>query len=58
MTDECRKQFEEWVTDNGQWPSAADKRGDNYRLQYTESAWIAWQAAWNRRAEAVPECSK
>ena len=53
--DECRKQFEEWITYNGQWPSAADKRGDTYLLQYTESAWIAWQVAWNRRAAQVPE---
>ena len=48
--DECRKQFEEWHDQQ--------LNGDPDNCPHKEWEFHAWQAAWNRRAEAVPECSK
>ena len=60
IMDECRKQFEAFITAppferkikrNGpmsEWPGT-------YNDYPVELAWCAWQAAWNRRAEQVPE---
>jgi len=40
-----REEFEAWVTDESQWPAAAQRTGDTYRLMTTQQQWIAWQAA-------------
>jgi len=41
-----REAFEKWVTDDGQWPSAAERNGKGYVLMMAESSWRAWQAAY------------
>ena len=41
--DECRKQFEEWKEENWMY------------VEVESDAYEIWKAAWNRRAEQVPE---
>ena len=40
-----RERFEAWVTDNGEWPQAAERNNDGtYRLMHTVNSWAAWLA--------------
>lgn len=41
-----REAFEAWASDNGQWPKAVARNGENYLLAITQSYWSAWRAAW------------
>ena len=41
--EECRKQFEEWKEENWMY------------VEVESDAYEIWKAAWNRRAEDVPE---
>lgn len=45
--DECRKGFEQWVKQH--CGSIERIEGGEYRSSPTETAWCAWQAAWNTR---------
>ena len=44
--DAMRKAFEKWMSNDGKWPKAIEKRNGNYVLMQTSSAWEAWRMAW------------
>ena len=46
---ECREAFEEWFSDGGEWERSVERLRDGYMLSQAQSAWNAWQAAWNHR---------
>ncbi|MDB5822233.1 MAG: hypothetical protein JWR21_937 [Herminiimonas sp.] len=51
MTDqESRKEFEVWFSGEGAGPWAVERIGGRYKYREAETAWVIWQAAWNRRA--------
>jgi hypothetical protein len=47
-----RQAFEAWASDNGQWPKAIARNGDNYLLAITQCYWSAWQARASTAAKA------
>ena len=53
--DECRKQFEQAMHDVFKTVVGSN---DPYPAGLERDYWKVWQAAWNRRAEAVPEVSE
>lgn len=42
---DSRKQFEEWASDNGEWPQAIERNGEGYKFMKTHTDWLAWQAS-------------
>lgn len=40
-----REQFESWVSDNGKFQRALERKGDIYLLATINTQWEAWQAA-------------
>lgn len=51
-TEECRQAFEEWSSQNGVWKTPIEKDiNGNYKLQQTQSYWVAWQTGWKLQAE-------
>lgn len=40
-----REQFESWVSDNGKFQRALERKGDTYLLATINTQWEAWQAA-------------
>lgn len=48
--DAARLAFEAWFSDSGQSPKAVQRSGDGYLLAQAQSAWSAWQGAWQARA--------
>jgi len=44
-TEQTRQFFEQWFSDDGQWPQAVQRSGEGYRLAQAQSSWVAWQAA-------------
>lgn len=42
---QARDEFERWFSDEGQWPQAVERSGEDYRLAQAQSSWTAWQAA-------------
>ena len=41
-----RKEFEEWISPNGDWPKQIERGSDGgYKLMQTHQQWLAWQAA-------------
>lgn len=55
--DLMRSEFESWMSDGGEFPKAVQRSADGqgYLLMVAQSAWVAWQAAWNRRAPLPAE---
>ena len=52
-TDQERKLFEAFASDDGKWPQAIERDAKgNYLLLTTAHGWMWWQAA--RRAPAAP----
>lgn len=45
-----RTEFEDWFSEGGTYPNAVERMGKGYKLMSAQSAWHAWQAAWNRCA--------
>jgi len=39
-----RAAFEQWASDNGEFPRAVARSGDVYHLMATQTYWLAWQA--------------
>lgn len=56
-TELMRAEFEAWMSDGGEFPKAVQRSADGqgYLLMIAQSAWVAWQAAWNRRAPLPAE---
>ncbi|WP_225783346.1 hypothetical protein [Xenophilus sp. Marseille-Q4582] len=48
-----REEFEQWMSDEGQWPAAVEKTGAEYKLSTAATGWTVWQAAYaaGQRAE-------
>lgn len=58
MTEElCREKFEEWINNETAWPlwrtnyPMIPSEEQQYSDHHTNLAWLAYQAAWNTRAE-------
>lgn len=49
MSDQkCREAFEDWFSDQGQWPAAVERNPDgNYKMCSAHSAWVSWKAGWS-----------
>lgn len=47
----AREVFERWVSDDGKFPRAVEKRGGEYLLLATQSKWETWQAALSSKQE-------
>lgn len=45
---DMRAEFENWYSDNSQFPKAVERSGDGYKLMQAQQSWMAWQAAWKR----------
>ena len=43
---DSHEQFSAWMSDNGLFPKAVERSGDNYKLMQTRSAWQTWQVAF------------
>lgn len=41
-----REAFEQYASDDGEYPAAIERAGDGYMLMQTHQAWITWQDAW------------
>ena len=60
---DSRKQFEEYISDNGKTPKAIEKFSKGgYKLIATEMYWSLWQEAYkagheSMRDEAVEKCA-
>ena len=52
MSDPCREAFEKWAVSVGR--NTALVADGNY-LNHTQSEWRGWQAAWNQRADTLPD---
>ncbi|MFG0518192.1 hypothetical protein [Kluyvera intermedia] len=56
-----REQFESWVSDNGKFQRALERKGDIYLLATINTQWEAWQAASKaseqQLAAVVAECA-
>lgn len=50
-TDKMRESFEKWASDDGRWPQAIERNGDEYKFMRTAVDWRVWQAA---HAAALP----
>jgi hypothetical protein len=47
-----RAAFEAWFSDGGESPRAIERdSGCGYKLAQAQSAWVAWQEAWQARAQ-------
>lgn len=54
---DTRQQFEQWITNDGDFQAAAARDGDGYRLMQSQQAWLAWSAAAMReRAACIRHC--
>lgn len=42
--DKMRYDFGEWASDNGAYPKAIERNGDEYKLMQTQQFWEAWKA--------------
>jgi hypothetical protein len=55
-TDEMRKAFEHWYSDEGQYPKAVERDSKGrYVLMGATAAWDAWQAGWKCRGGLIEE---
>jgi hypothetical protein len=45
MSEQMRKDFEKWYSDDGAWPETIARTGSGYMYMGAEAAWRAWQAA-------------
>ena len=46
MSESMREEFEEFASDQYEWPQAIEKNADGeYKLMTTYQAWITWQAS-------------
>jgi hypothetical protein len=50
----CRAAFEKWRTQNGKVSGylGTEMYSDDYANSWTQTAWLAWQAAWSRPTPA------
>ena len=57
-----REGFEKWASDDGAWPKAIERNGEDYKLMQTQLFWCGWKAACKFRdepkVESVPTCCK
>lgn len=46
MSESMREEFEDFASDQYEWPQAIEKNADGeYKLMTTYQAWITWQAS-------------
>jgi len=56
MMDECRAQFEIWLTGDGNYPHLIHKNfGGSYLHEESAMKWDGWKTAWNIRATPASE---
>ena len=50
-----RQAFENWMTDEGKWPTAIEMANGNYKLSTASQSWKVWLAATATALERAAE---
>ena len=59
MSDQMRDDFEDFASDQYEWPQAIQKNADGeYKLMATAEAWRYWQASRAALVVELPKLSK
>ena len=56
MSESMREEFEDFASDQYEWPQAIEKNADGeYKFMTTYQAWITWQASRAALCVELPE---